>query len=49
MALSNASRDPEPIEKCPVAAASPISTTFSWCHFAQITRGKFIHIAEPRR
>ena len=32
-----------------MAAASPISTTFSWCHCSQITRGKFIHTAEPRR
>ena len=49
MALSNARREPEPMEKCPVAAASPISTTFSWCHRSQITRGKFIQTAEPRR
>lgn len=49
MALSKASREPEPIEKCPVAAASPISTTFSWCQVSQITRGNCIHTAEPRR
>jgi hypothetical protein len=45
---SKASLVPEPMEKCAVAAASPISTTFSWCHFSQSTRGKFIQ-AEPRR
>ena len=49
MALSNARREPEPMEKWPVAAASPISTTFSWCQRSQMTRGKFIHTAEPRR
>ena len=49
MAESNARRDPEPTEKCAVAAASPISTTFSWCHRSQSTRGNCIHTAEPRR
>jgi len=49
IALSNARREPDPMEKCPVAAASPISTTFSWYQRSQITRGKFIHTAEPRR
>ena len=47
MALSSASRVPEPIEKCAVAAASPISTTFPCDQFSQSTRGKLIH-AEPR-
>ena len=37
------------MEKWPVAAASPISTTFSWYQRSQMTRGKFIHTAEPRR
>ena len=32
-----------------MAAASPISTTFSWYQRSQTTRGKFIHTAEPRR
>ena len=49
IALSKARRVPEPIEKCPVAAASPISTTFSWYQRSQITLGKFIHTADPRR
>src|ERR1700733_10150994 len=46
-ALSMASLVPEPIEKCAVAAASPISTTFRCDHFWQSTRGKFSQ-AEPR-
>ena len=44
---------PEPIEKCAVCAASPISTTGArplWCtQLSQTTRGKRIHCAEPRR
>src|SRR5579863_3382049 len=47
-ALSMASLVPEPIEKCAVAAASPISTIFRYDHFSHNTRGKFSH-AEPRR
>ena len=47
MALSSASRVPEPMEKCAVAAASPISTTFSCDQLSQSTRGKLIQ-AEPR-
>ena len=46
-ALSMASLVPEPMEKCAVAAASPISTMFRYDHFSQSTRGKFSH-AEPR-
>ena len=48
MALSMASLVPEPTEKCAVAAASPISTIFSYDHFSHSTRGKFSH-AEPRK
>ena len=47
MALSIASLLPEPMEKWAVAAASPSSTTFSWLHFSQSTRGKRSQ-AEPR-
>ena len=46
-ALSMASLVPEPMEKCAVAAASPISTILWYDHFSQSTRGKFSH-AEPR-
>src|SRR5579862_8297289 len=43
-----ASLVPEPTEKCAVAAASPISTMFSYDHLSHSTRGKFSH-AEPRK
>jgi hypothetical protein len=33
---------PEPIEKCAVCAASPSSTTFSWCQAALRTVTKLI-------
>src|ERR1700722_13454716 len=46
-ALSMASLVPDPMEKCAVAAASPISTTLRYDHFSQRTRGKF-NQAEPR-
>ncbi len=46
-ALSMASLVPEPMEKCAVAAASPISTMLRYDHFSQSTRGKLSH-AEPR-
>src|ERR1700758_4258753 len=42
-----ASLVPEPIEKCAVAAASPISAMLRYDHFSQSTRGKFSQ-AEPR-
>ena len=32
-----------------MAAASPMSTTFSRYHVSQITRGNCIHTAEPRK
>ena len=40
MASSMASLVPEPTEKCAVWAASPASTTFSWCHFSFRMVGK---------
>ena len=40
MASSIASFVPEPIEKCAVCAASPISTTFPACQDAQRSVGK---------
>src|SRR5256885_5219687 len=61
IASSSASLVPEPIEKCAVCAASPISTTgtlrgprgvssaFQCTQVLQITRGKRIQMAEPRR
>ncbi|MNC79386.1 hypothetical protein D3C75_1318540 [compost metagenome] len=61
MASSSASLVPEPMEKCAVCAASPISTTgtrrmpravsrlFQWTQVLQMTRGKRIQMAEPRR
>ena len=48
MALSSASLVPEPTEKCAVAAASPISTTFSCDQVSHSTRLKLSQ-AEPRR
>ena len=48
MALSSASLVPDPTEKCAVAAASPISTTFSCDQVSHSTRGKLSH-ADPRR
>ncbi len=48
IASSIASFVPEPIEKCAVCAASPISTTLSWNHDALRTIGKLSH-CEPRR
>ena len=36
-----ASLVPEPMEKCAVCAASPISTTLAWCQRAQRTVVKF--------
>ena len=41
IASSIASFVPEPIEKCAVCAASPSSTTFSWCQCSLRTVGKF--------
>ena len=38
-----ASLVPEPMEKCAVCAASPISTTLPWCQRAQRTVVKFTH------
>jgi hypothetical protein len=35
---------PEPIEKCAVCAASPISTTLPVCHLPHRTTGKFRQI-----
>ncbi len=61
MASSSASLVPEPMEKCAVCAASPISTTgtrrwprgvasaFQRTQASQMTRGKRIQMAEPRR
>jgi hypothetical protein len=53
IASSNASLVPDPIEKCAVCAASPISTTGprrSWCtQDRHTTRGNRIHCEEPRR
>ena len=57
IASSSASLVPEPIEKCAVCAASPISTSrreagrgSSQCtQRSQTTRGKRIHCVEPRR
>ena len=50
---SSASLVPEPMEKCAVWAASPISTTGAWplwcTQWPHTTRGKRIHWAEPRR
>ena len=43
MASSIASLVPEPIEKCAVALASPISTMLSAVHFSQRMVGKFRH------
>ncbi len=48
MASSIASFVPEPIEKCAVCAASPISTRLPWCQRLQSTRWKLSQ-AEPRR
>ena len=42
IASSSASLVPEPIEKCAVCAASPSSTTFSWCQAALRTVTKLI-------
>src|SRR5271155_4482187 len=47
IALSMASLVPDPMEKCAVAAASPISTMLPYDHFSHSTRGKFSQ-AEPR-
>ena len=53
IASSSASLVPEPTEKCAVCAASPISTigtpASSCTQLRQITRGKRIHCAAPRR
>ena len=57
IASSSASLVPEPIEKCAVCAASPISTTgvprpsapWRCTQRLHTTRGKRIHAAEPRR
>ena len=48
MALSSASFEPEPTEKCAVAAASPSSTMFLWLQRSHSTRLKLSQ-AEPRR
>ena len=57
IASSSASLVPDPTEKCAVCAASPISTIgtrrspmlVQCVHDRQMTRGKRIHIADPRR
>ena len=43
IASSNASRVPEPIEKCPVRSASPISTTLPALQHALDSSGKLRH------
>ena len=43
MASSIASLVPEPIEKCAVCTASPISTTLSWYQRSLRTVGKLRH------
>src|SRR3569623_3024517 len=48
MALSIASLEPEPMEKCAVAAESPSSTTLPVDHRSHSTRLKLSQ-AEPRR
>src|SRR4029078_458411 len=48
MALSSASFEPEPTEKCAVAAASPSKTIFLWLQRSHKTRLKLSQ-AEPRR
>ena len=47
IASSSASLVPDPIVKCVVCAASPISTTSSVCHFSFVTVLKLSHDAPP--
>src|SRR3954469_15098365 len=43
IASSKASRVPEPIEKCPVLSASPMSTLFSTDQLSFVSSGKLRH------
>src|SRR5947199_3716983 len=44
IASSMASLVPDPMEKCAVCAASPISTVFPWCQLVLRTKGKLSQI-----
>ena len=44
IASSMASLVPDPTEKWAVCMASPMSTTFSWCHRAHVTVGNCSHL-----